>query len=126
MNKKTQRYTNVLNEVNEMLNHVKTLNEAMSFDTDYDIEKDFDGEYSPETDEFDAEPNMDDVETTSVEDKFGKEEMTDIDRIREIALKGMLKYVKQSNSAEYETLKKIFQFCDKVNNDKSSDSVEEK
>lgn len=121
MNKKTNRYTNVLNEVNEMLCKVKSLNEAISFDEEYDIERD---------NEFDDEvPMTPEVEMTpEKEECVGPEcdEVNDIDTIREIALKGMLKYVKQSNSSEYETLKKIFQFCDKVNNDKTSEPVEEK
>lgn len=120
MSKKTERYTNVLNEVNDMLSRVRTLNEAMSFDADYDTyERD---------NAFDDEEEMSpvvDAEVAPEKECEGSEcvdmdEATDIDTIREIALKGMLKYVKQSNSAEYETLKKIFQFCDKVNNDKNS------
>lgn len=122
MNKRTKRYTNVLNEVNEMLNHVKTLNEAISFDEDYDIEKEFNNdEYDTN---YDSEPMDEPVEKPTNDSTM--DEMNDIDRIREIALKGMLKYVKQSNSSEYETLKKIFQFCDKVNNDKSNDNMEDR
>ena len=120
MNKNNERYTNVLNEVNDMLNKVRTLNEAISFDEEYDIERDV--EFAD--DEGDVDP-MVDAEVAHEEECVGAEcdnmdEASDIDTIREIALKGMLKYVKQSNSAEYETLKKIFQFCDKVNNDRSN------
>lgn len=116
MSKRSENYSKLLNEVSGMLNKVKTLNEAISFDEEYDIERD---------------SEFDDVETSMGEPDMVKapekecvgaecDEATDIDMIREIALKGMLKYVKQSNSAEYETLKKIFQFCDKVNNDRNS------
>lgn len=119
MSKRSENYSNVLNEVNDMLNKVKTLNEAISFDADYDIEHD--DEYA------DEEMPMDEPRVDAAPEKecVGAEcadidEASDIDNIREIALRGMLKYVKQSNSAEYETLKKIFQFCDKVNNDKNS------
>lgn len=124
MSTKSKQHMGVLNEVQTMINRVKSLNEAMSFDEDYDIERDFvddeeDTEYAPEM-----------SEKPSVEPCRGEEcdidEPNDIDAIREIAIKGMLKYAKQSNSAEYETLKKILQFCDKVNNDKSGDDLEEK
>ena len=119
MNKKNERYTNVLNEVNDMLSKVRTLNEAISFDEEYDIERDV--EFA---DDEEMEPVVD-AEVAPEKECVGPhcddiDEASDIDTIREIALKCMLKYVKQSNSAEYETLKKIFQFCDKVNNDKNN------
>lgn len=119
MSKRSENYSNVLNEVNDMLNKVKTLNEAISFDADYDIEHD--DEYADE----EMPMNEPHVDAAPEKECVGAEcddmdEASDIDNIREIALRGMLKYVKQSNSAEYETLKKIFQFCDKVNNDKNS------
>lgn len=119
MNKKTERYTNVLSDVNDMLNKVRTLNEAIAFDAEYDIDHDADF-----ADDEEMEPVVD-TEVAPEKECVGPhcndvDEASDIDTIREIALKGMLKYVKQSNSAEYETLKKIFQFCDKVNNDKGS------
>jgi hypothetical protein len=119
MSKRSENYSKLLSEVSGMLNKVKTLNETISFDEEYDIERD---------NEFDdVEASVGEPAMVKVPEKecVGAEcddidEATDIDMIREIALKGMLKYVKQSNSAEYETLKKIFQFCDKVNNDRNS------
>lgn len=119
MSKRSENYSNVLNEVNDMLNKVKTLNEAISFDADYDIEHDdeyVDEEMPMDEPHVDAAPEKECVGAECAD----MDEASDIDNIREIALRGMLKYVKQSNSAEYETLKKIFQFCDKVNNDKNS------
>lgn len=120
MNKRTERYSNVLNEVNEMLSKVKSLNEAMAFDEEYDIERDADFDDEEEPMEMSADIEMAPEKECVGAECVDMDEATDIDTIREIALKGMLKYVKQSNSAEYETLKKIFQFCDKVNNDKNS------
>ena len=113
-------YSNVLSEVTEMLNKVKNLNEAISFDENYDMEDKFESEEMPMDDDFSQEEPIADEKSCHGEECDMTDEATDIDTIREIALKGMLKYVKQSNSAEYETLKKIFQFCDKVNNDKNS------
>lgn len=104
-----KQHTKNINEITEMMTKVRSLNEAISFD-----------EYMDEEDEMTPmEPEMGEVK--DCEDNIDMDSETDIDRIREIALKGMLKYVKQSNCAEYETLKKIFQFCDKVNNDKGEE-----
>ena len=118
MNKNKKQYNENLNEISTMLNKVRCIKEAISFDDDYDTID----EVLDEEDDFDMEEPMQEKPCINGECDIDKE--NDIDRIREIALKGMLKYVKQSNSAEYETLKKIFQFCDKVNNDKTEPTEE--
>lgn len=118
MSNNLKEHTKNINEIAEMMTKVRSINEAISFDEDI---------FEDETPEFNSEVN--DTEDMSCQGKECYNDdidgETDIDRIREIALRGMLKYVKQSNCAEYETLKKIFQFCDKVNNDKGEE-VEKK
>ncbi len=112
---KNIKYVEDLKETRTFLNKVRTINEAMTFDEDYDAGE---SEYNQD--------NIEDVEETIPMDQESEcaDEICDsdlpneIDNIREIALKGMLKHVKNSKSPEYETLKKIFQFCDKVNNEK--------
>ena len=111
--KKNEKHIEVLMETRTFLNKVRNINEAMSFDEEYDTD------LTPyEDDEYDE---TEDVEKNDIEmnDEYESEDLpNEIDTIREIALKGMLKHVKDSKSPEYETLKKIFQFCDKVNNEK--------
>lgn len=123
MNKK-MLHMNTLSEVTQMMNKVKSINEAISFDDGYYADDEMDDSID---DEMIDEPTHDEMPMDKGGECVGGEcdidEMNDIDHIREIALKGMLKYVKQSGSAEYETLKKIFQFCDKVNNDKGEEEV---
>lgn len=112
MKKENKQHIETLNEISEIMGRVKTLNEAVMFEDEMEPSFEDDDEY--EGVENEVEPEMD----MCADKECDIDEMNDIDCIREIALKGMLKYVKQSNSPEYETLKKIFQFCDKVNNDK--------
>ena len=58
------------------------------------------------------------VEEPSEEEK-GLEEMgSEVDRIREIALRGMVKLCHNTEDPAYDALKKIFQFCDKANEKK--------
>lgn len=111
--KKDKKYIEALNETRNFLNKVRNINEAMMFDDEYDANDEMysDDEYS----------DVEDVENNDemcIDDECANDLPNEIDNIREIALKGMLKHVKNSKSPEYETLKKIFQFCDKVNNDK--------
>ena len=111
-------HTNTMDEINSMIKNVRSINESLSFENlakeDHGVPAEDDLDFSADEQEIE-EPKevakVDDLDT----------EMSDIDRIREIALKGMVRLVKQSNSPEYETLKKIFQFCDKVNNEKGEE-----
>ena len=113
MSKNKNKYAEELKEAREFINKVRTINEAMTFDDEYDDDS-FYG------DEIEDVEDMRSVETEPecVDGECDSDLPNEIDNIREIALKGMLKHVKNSKSPEYETLKKIFQFCDKVNNDK--------
>ena len=43
---------------------------------------------------------------------------SEVDRIREIALIGMVKLCHNTEDPAYDALKKIFQFCDKANEKK--------
>ena len=110
-----KNYIEDLTETRNFLNKVRTLSETMNFDENYDMnEIEFDSD--------NMENNIEDSHETP--DKYENEVLdidspNEIDTIREITLKGMLKYAKNSKSPEYETLKKIFQFCDKVNNEKT-------
>ena len=111
--KNDKKHIELLKETRSFLNKVRNINEAMTFDEDYD-----DVAYE---DSYEDEIEMENNEEYCPEGECDIDAATEIDKIREIALKGMLKNVKNSKSPEYETLKKIFQFCDKINNDKTED-----
>lgn len=115
MKKDNKLHIETLNEISEMMGKVKTLNEAVMFEDDEDYAPSFEDDFEDVEDDEMKGSEVCDSESCDMD------EMNDIDCIREIALKGMLKHVKNSSSSEYETLKKIFQFCDKVNNDKTED-----
>ena len=138
------RKRNLLKEIIETLEIFGTasnLNEAVTFADNYngeydDFEKTHkDGkpsEMAPQAEEYpvpQAEPDevgkegsaplkSAPVEEPSEEEK-GLEEMgSEVDRIREIALRGMVKLCHNTEDPAYDALKKIFQFCDKANEKK--------
>ena len=114
-----KNYLNELHSIENMLGKVRSLNEAMAFDSEYD-------EMDPEM------MGQDEVQDMSAEDEAGNEqaqdmsnmdpeekgmeeldEMGEIDKIREITLSGMHKLCKEPQNPQYQALKKIFQMCDK-------------
>ena len=113
MSKNNSKYVEELKEARNFINKVRTINEAMTFDEEYDDDSIYgnDIEDVEDTRPIESEPEC-------IGGECDSDLPNEIDNIREIALKGMLKHVKNSKSPEYETLKKIFQFCDKVNNEK--------
>ena len=114
-----KNYLNELHSIENMLSKVRSLNEAMAFDSEYD-------EMDPEM------MGQDEVQEMPAEDEAGNEqaqdmsnmnpeekgmaeldEMGEIDKIREITLSGMHKLCKEPQNPQYQALKKIFQMCDK-------------
>lgn len=130
-----------INETLEIFGKASNLNEAVTFAENYDGEYDDfdetpeDGEPSEMTSQTEEEPvpqtepdevgkegsaplKSAPVEEPSEEEK-GLEEMgSEVDRIREIALRGMVKLCHNTEDPAYDALKKIFQFCDKANEKK--------
>lgn len=130
-----------INETLEIFGKASNLNEAVTFAENYDGEYDDfdetpeDGEASEMTPQTEEEPvpqtepdevgkegsaplKSAPVEEPSEEEK-GLEEMgSEVDRIREIALRGMVKLCHNTEDPAYDALKKIFQFCDKANEKK--------
>lgn len=130
-----------INETLEIFGRASKLNEAVNFAENYNGEyDDFDetpeeekpSEIVPQAEEEpvpQAEPDevgkegstplkSAPVEEPSEEEK-GLEEMgSEVDRIREIALRGMVKLCHNTENPAYDALKKIFQFCDKANEKK--------
>ena len=113
MSKNNSKYVEELKEARSFINKVRTINEAMTFDEDYDD----DSIYGDEKEDVENTRPIE-SEPVCMDGECDSDLPNAIDNIRDIALKGILKHVKNSTSPEYETLKKNFQFCDKVNNEK--------
>jgi len=130
--KNKKEYFDTLNAIQEMVSHVRTLNEAIRFGDEYDDE--MGGEMQQGQEEMPMSPdgqdfaeggkalgkmNMDDAEP---DPEQGLRELGEVDQIREIALKGMIKLCKTPEDDRYQALKKIFQFCDKAAENKDKEN----
>lgn len=114
-----KNYLNELHSIENMLGKVRSLNEAMAFDSEYD-EMDPEMMGQDEAQEMSAEDEAgneqaQDMSNMDPEEKGMEEldEMGEIDKIREITLSGMHKLCKEPQNPQYQALKKIFQMCDK-------------
>ena len=114
-----KNYLNELHSIENMLGKVRSLNEAMAFDSEYD-EMDPEMMGQDEAQEMSAEDEAgneqaQDMSNMNPEEKGMEEldEMGEIDKIREITLSGMHKLCKEPQNPQYQALKKIFQMCDK-------------
>lgn len=117
---KRQQHINELNDIQELLNKVKTLNESILYNEDYEgyedemIEPEMNAEMTQDDEEgVEMGSEMEHVGTEE-EGMAQLDEMGAIDQIREITLKGMTKLCKTPEDAQYQALKKIFQMCDKA------------
>ena len=132
--KNKKEYFDTLNSIQEMVSHVRTMNEAIQFGEDFD-----DSEYAGQEEqpavgepEIPTGPDGQDfaeggkalgkVQPEEPDPEEGLRELGEVDQIREIALRGMIKLCKTPEDNRYQALKKIFQFCDKAaeNNDKEA------
>lgn len=112
-------YMKSLEEINRMTSRLRSINESIDFAADYDGEFD-DVEDTPAADAS-SEGRK---ESAPSEDAKGLEEFGDeVDQIREIALKGMIRLCRRTEDPAYDTLKKIFQFCDKANDRKDESQI---
>lgn len=114
-----KNYINELENIQNLLNKVRTINESVLYNEEYD---NFEDEMmEPEVQE-EIPQDEEGVEMGSEMEHVGTEEegmaqldeMGAIDQIREITLKGMTKLCKTPEDAQYQALKKIFQMCDKA------------
>ena len=126
-------FTKDFAEIQEFTNKIRSLNESISFADSYCTEDDeFMGQnpdFGQEMDDCaDGECNLSKVkfdddksdEQKAVETKGGANA---VNQIREIALKGMVALCANPEDPVYQTLKKIFTFCDKAVTEKSEDDV---
>ena len=93
------------------------LNESIAFEDEYD---------APEFGGYD-EPVVD-AETEDIPQPSGESDELDneVDTIREIALKGMVRLCKTPNDQRYQFLKKVFSFCDKAAENENNEEEQAK
>ena len=131
--KNKKEYFNTLESIQEMVSNVRTLNEAIQFGDDYD-DSEFGGEEAPAEEPMPTSPDGQDfaeggkalgkIETEEPDPEEGLRELGEVDQIREIALRGMIKLCKTPEDDRYQALKKIFQFCDKAAENKDKEGVQ--
>ena len=127
--KNRKEYEKELKDIQEMASNIRTLKEAISFGEDYD--EDYEG-MTPGEEEMPTSPDGKDfaeggaklgnMEPEEPDPEEGLRELGEVDQIREIALRGMIKLCKNPEDDRYQALKKIFQFCDKAAENKDKDA----
>lgn len=108
-----KNFTKDFEEITSMVNSIRTLNEAINFNESYDDEDMIQDEYMEDEEGDYAEGEDETVASQAVEAANGEAGGV-INQIRELTLKGMVALCNNPESAEYQTLKKIFTFCDKA------------
>lgn len=115
-----KNYINELESIQNLLNKVRTINESVIYNEEYDnfeddmMEPEIDSEEIPQDEKGTKMGSEMEHVGTEEEGMAELDEMGAIDQIREITLKGMTKLCKTPEDAQYQALKKIFQMCDKA------------
>ena len=131
MNKK--QYQKDLMDIKNISNTIRRMNEAIMFEDEYDEIGGMEQEPIPGEEAAPAaeeapveEPQAQAVETgaeaqANIKDVKPEDEgmaeldkMGELDQIREITLKGMLKFTNQPEHPQFQALQKIFQLCNKA------------
>jgi len=117
---KKEQYLKDLHAIQDMAGKIRTINEAIQFGEDFN-EEPYQGEgmeaepITPQHDECaDGQCDLAKMKGEEPTEEDGLRELGEVDTIREIALKGMIKLCKNPEDERYQALKKIFQFCDKA------------
>ena len=122
---KNAKHYNELEEIQGIVGKIRNIDEAINFQEDFEDEPQPDAPaeepVAPAPEEApiegDAEAGMDlaKVQAEEPSEEDGLRELgNEVDAIREIALKGMIKLCKNPEDERYQALKKIFTFCDKA------------
>ena len=125
---KKEKYMQDLNEIQNMVGQIKTINEAIQFNDDFDMEHEPADETgaegmpteNPQVQEPDecagGECNLNKV---NPEEQGLKEleEGGELDKIREITLRGMMTLNNTPEDPKFQALLKIFNICNKAVND---------
>lgn len=122
-----------LEEIQGIVGQIRGLNEAVTFSEDFDEpQAEYDEEPSmpmgepaeelPVGGDVEGGKDLSKLQPEAPDEEDGLRELGDeVDSIREIALKGMIKLCKNPEDERYQALKKIFQFCDKAAEVKKGD-----
>ena len=131
---KKEQYMKTLNEVQDLISKVRSVNEAIQFNED-NFDDEFGGaeeepqvpaEQTPAQNQDIAaagSANLANMKAEEPTEEDGLRELGEVDTIREIALKGMIKLCKNPEDERYQALKKIFQFCDKAAESKDKENM---
>ena len=127
--KNKEQYQKELKSIQDMASSIRTLSESIRFGEEYD--EDYEG-MAPEEQEVPTSPDGKDfaeggtklgnMETEEPDPEQGLRELGEVDQIREIALRGMIKLCKNPEDDRYQALKRIFTFCDKAAENKDKDN----
>lgn len=138
-----KNYLSDLSEIQEMAKKLRTVNESITFAESYNGEYD---DMGMEDDDMNGEESMgaendmtpsvepdetgegssalSKIPTEEPDPEEGLRETGEVDQIREIALRGMIKLCKNPEDDRYQALKKIFQFCDKAAENKDNENAQ--
>ena len=125
--KTRKEYEKTLKDIQDMASNIRTMNESIRFGDDFN--EDFEGvspeemPTSPDGKDFaEGGQKLGNMEMDNEPDpEEGLRELGEVDQIREIALRGMIKLCKNPEDDRYQALKKIFQFCDKAAENKDKE-----
>lgn len=102
-----EKYFKELEEIKKFTKKMNNvLNESLAFEDEYDMP------------EYEHEPMASSDPMDAPEEDLDNE----IDTIREIALKGMVKLCKTPEDSRYQFLKKVFSFCDKASESENEET----
>lgn len=103
-----EKYFKELEEIKKFTKKMNNaLNESLAFEDEYDMP------------EYEHEPMASGDPMGDPEEDLDNE----IDTIREIALKGMVKLCKTPEDSRYQFLKKVFSFCDKASESENEEAT---
>lgn len=123
-------FTKDFKDIKAMTDKIRSLNESISLADSYCEDEDNDFTTENPMDEPDQCTDGEcDLNNVTDSDKSDEEKAVEtqggadaVNRIREIALKGMVALCKTPEDPIYSTLKKIFSFCDKAVTEKDEDT----
>ncbi len=126
---KNAKHYNELEEIQGIVGKIRNINEAINFQEDFEDEPQpaeapvedpaaaavAAPEEAPIEGDVEAAKDLTKLQPEEPDEEDGLRELgNEVDMIREIALKGMIKLCKNPEDDRYQALKKIFTFCDKA------------
>ena len=121
---KNDKYLNELKDIQKIAGQIRTINESIRFGEEFGDESNFEQDYQPEEYEGEEEEvangqaNLNNVKPEDA----GLKELQDggeLDKIREITLRGMMQLNNTPEDPKFQALLKIFNICNKAVNDNS-------